>query len=218
MEQGEITYSGKFDARFVTRSQAERYRDRFKIGKRAQIDRREQAALHESLVEIGPISTALDLPGGTGRFAHTLARHAKRVILADSSPVMLEIAKEDTSDISAEYLLTDAEKIDLANRAATLVFCHRFFPHIYSYSMRQTILRELKRVSDQYVLISFYPPGLRSRLRWAVRSLSHSATRRDQLATTRQFLDECRAIGLAPVSRKVLRKLPYAAFFLFERN
>ncbi|MBU0716832.1 MAG: class I SAM-dependent methyltransferase [Planctomycetes bacterium] len=202
----------------MTRSQAERYRDRYKTGRRARTDQRERAALREVLNGIGRIPIALDLPCGTGRLSPVLAEASDRVILADSSPVMLQIAREELPHLAAEHLLTNAENIELADESVYLIFCHRFLPHINDLSLRKRIVGELRRVTRRFVLLSYYPPGFRSRVRWIIRCLLQCTHRRDQLATEHQFVDEISVCGLRLVKRQVLRTFPAAAFFLFERE
>jgi ubiquinone/menaquinone biosynthesis C-methylase UbiE len=207
-----------FDARFVTRAQGERYRDRWKSGRRAERNRRECAALSRLLAGMGRLGKVLDLPSGTGRLSGVLANHAERIILADSSTVMLDLAREQPPGIPAEYLHTEAEHVSLADQSVNLVFCHRFLPHIYDCGLRLKILAELRRVTDKYVVLSFYPPGLRSRIKWSLRSLFGRAIRANQLSSTRQFLAETAASGLKPVRESALRIFPRAAFHLFERS
>ncbi|MFH1264128.1 MAG: class I SAM-dependent methyltransferase [Planctomycetota bacterium] len=196
----------------------ERYRDRYRTGRRARTDQRERAVLREVLNGIGRIPVALDLPCGTGRLSPVLAEVSDRIMLADSSPVMLQVAREELPHLSAEYLQTDAENIELGDESVYLVFCHRFLPHINNASLRKRIVGELRRATERYVLLSYYPPGFRSRFRWMIRCLLRNARRRDQLATVRQFVDEVSSCGLRLVRRKVLRTFPFAAFFLFERD
>jgi len=68
-----------FNARFEGRQQAERYRDRYRIGRRARIDSREREVLLELLAAVGHVSVALDIPGGTGRLTSVLAGISGRV-------------------------------------------------------------------------------------------------------------------------------------------
>jgi len=209
---------GAFDQRFSNRAQAERYRDRYKTGRRAETDQLERAALRELLGGIGRVAVAMDLPSGTGRLSPVLAETADRVILADSSPAMLDVAREDHRDLPADYLQTDAQNVKLSDRSVDLVFCHRFLHHIDSASLRASILGELARVTRRYVLLSYYPPGWRSRWRWFIRSALGRVRPIDQLATMEQFFQETSAAGLRPVRRIPMRRFRATGVFcLFER-
>ena len=157
-----------FDERFSTRAQAERYRDRYRTGRHARTDQREHEALRRLLAGVERVPAALDLPCGVGRFSSLLAEHADRIVMADSSPIMLELAREELPDLPAEYLCTCAEDIDLTDESVDLVFSHRFLTHIDDADLRRRILVELSRVSRRYLVLSFYPPSLRNRCRWSV--------------------------------------------------
>lgn len=206
-----------FEERFATRSQAEWYRDRFKKGRRAQTHQRECAALREVLRTTGRVSAALDLPCGTGRLSGILAEASDRIVLADSSPAMLDVARGEFSHSAAEYLHTKAESINLPDRSVYLVFSHRFLSHVNDAALRRHILSEFRRVTERYVLLSYYPPSLRSRLRWSIRCLLRRAERRAVVTTTRQFLEEVTGCGLRLAGRTVIRRFPSGGFFLFER-
>jgi ubiquinone/menaquinone biosynthesis C-methylase UbiE len=207
-----------FDERFVTQRQAKRYRDRYKTGRRVRTDLREKAALREVLENVGSISVALDLPCGSGRLGPVLATVAAKVILADSSTAMLTFAREECPPTAFDHLHTDARHIELPDRSVDLVFSHRFLHHLDEADTRAQVLAELVRVTRRYVILSFFPPGIRSRFtRWVRRVLGRIQPG-DPLATETKFLDEASAGGLRLVQRKMLRRFPLrAAFYLFER-
>ncbi|HOQ88478.1 MAG TPA: hypothetical protein PLQ89_22470, partial [Phycisphaerae bacterium] len=85
----------EFVERFLDRKAVERYRDRYRTGRHARVNQMERAALRDMLGSLGRLTTALDLPCGTGRLGDLFAQIADRVILADSSQLMLEVARED---------------------------------------------------------------------------------------------------------------------------
>ncbi len=206
-----------FQRRFESRSQAERYRDRYKTGRRARMDRIERAALRQLLHGIDDVEVALDLPSGTGRLSPVVAEFAKRIILADSSEDMLAVARDDLPDLSAEYLQTDAQDIRLADDSVGLVFSHRFLNHIFDPAERARILGELARVSRRYVALSYYAASIRWRWRRLIKRLLGQSQTCDRVPTARQFLVEASNAGLKPVRRTILRRFPLTAvFFLFE--
>ena len=207
-----------FQSRFESRSQAERYRDRYKTGRRARMDCMERAALRRLLHGIDDVEVALDLPSGTGRLSPVVAEFAERVILADSSEDMLAVARDDLPDLPAEYLQTDAQEIRLADRSVDLVFSHRFLNHIYDPGERARILGELARVSRRYLALSYYAPSIRWHWRWLIKRLVGKGQMCDRIPTARHLLVETSAAGLRPLRRTTLRRFPLtAAFFLFER-
>ncbi len=207
-----------FHARFLTREQALHYRDRYITGRRARIDGMERAVLRRLLEGIGPLAVALDLPSGTGRLSPVLAEFASRVILADASPQMLEIAREDLPTLPADYLQTDAEQIALPDGSVDLAFSHRFLHHIHTAATRMRVFREFARVSRRYVVLSYYTPGFRDRFEWWQRRLFRPAAAGDRPALRRQFLDEVAAAGFELRRTETLRRFPLRAMFcLFER-
>lgn len=205
-----------FAARFVNRAQAERYRDRYKTGRHRKVDQRERAALRELLGHVGRLSSVMDLPSGVGRLTPVLAEVADRVILADSSPIMLELAREEMKDRLAEYRELDAESIAMPDGSVDLIFSHRFIHHIHNAESRMRIIREIARVTRRYVIFSYYPPGIRSMLRRGARRLM-GKNDKDRPATLAGFVAEVATAGLRLVHRQTLRRIPPGAFFLFER-
>jgi SAM-dependent methyltransferase len=201
-----------FHARFLTREQAVHYRDRYTTGRRGRIDRIERAALRELFSNLGPLEKAMDLACGAGRLSPVLAEFAPSVILADASPQMLDLAREDHREQPFEFVETDAEHIALPNASVDLVFCHRFLHHIHSAAPRQRVFREIARVTRRYAVISYYSPGFRDRFDWWRRRLT-GRNPGDRPANLRRFYAEARAAGLEPVKEKVLRRFPVRGMF-----
>ena len=182
------------------------------------MDGLEHAALRALLDGIGPLSVALDLPSGVGRFSPVLAELADRVILADSSAAMLEVAREEVVHPNVNYLETDALDVDLPDRSVDMVFCHRLLNHIPSVCARAQILSELARVAQRYVVLSYCAPSFRGRWRMAVRRVLGAAQPHERLTTMREFVDAMSAARLQLRRQEVLRRFPLAAMFLlFER-
>lgn len=201
-----------FHARFLTREQAQHYRDRYTTGRRGRIDRMERAALYDLLGGLEPLEKAMDLACGTGRLSPVLAEYANSVILADASPQMLALAREDHRDRPFEFLDTDAEHIALPDASVDLVFCHRFLHHVHSAAPRQRIFREIARVTRRYAVISYYTPGFRDRFRWWRRRL-RGRNAGDRPANLRRFYAEARAAGLEPLRETILRRFPVRGMF-----
>jgi SAM-dependent methyltransferase len=215
----ETNDSVEFQSRFHRRQQAIRYRDRFRPGGRHErMHHREVAILRSLLSRTGKVDVAMDLPAGTGRLTPILAENAKKVILADASDVMLEVAREDNPSLPAEFLVTSAEKIDLPAGAVDLVFCHRFLHHIHEPDLRQRIFQEMARVTRLYVIVSYYAAGFRSRLKWRLKNLVGLAARDSRPATIEQFFAEASNAGLRLVAHQTLRRLPAGIFCLFEKT
>lgn len=206
------TFAGKFHSS----PQARLYRDRFRSGRRARIDRLERAALRRLLIGLR-VESALDIPCGAGRLAPVLMEVAARVIEADASAAMLDLARQELAAAPVTYLETDARHIDLADGSVDLVFCHRLLHHIHATDARRQILAEFVRIARRYVLVSYYTPGFRDRARWLWSALRGAGA--DRPASYRGFLREAAAVGLALAGSAVLRRFPLQArFCLFERE
>jgi ubiquinone/menaquinone biosynthesis C-methylase UbiE len=208
----------EFQSRFLTREQAERYRDRYISGRRASVHCREQVALAQLLTSVPRVDTALDIPCGTGRLSSILAEAARQIILADGSSAMLEVAREDHPQLNARYLLSCAEKIDLPDNSVEIVFCHRLFHHLRQRTPRNKILAELVRVSGRFVIISYFPASFRTRFRWFLRRLLVQDDGEAGPLSMRAFFDETRAAGLRHVRSTTIRRFPSAGFSLFEKT
>ncbi len=208
----------EFVERFLDRKTAERYRDRYHSGRHARVNERERACLRELLGGLGRLEVSLDLPSGTGRLADILAAASQRVILADSSPLMLEIAKEEMGETPADYLQTNAERIDLPTGSVDLILCHRLLSHVPDPDSRARIMQELARVTRRYLVISCYPPGVRTRVKVCFRRLFSGGRRVKTPATLKEYLSLAGACGLRLVGRHALRRVPFRAeFVVFER-
>ncbi len=146
--------------RFAKRTQAERYRDRFKTGRRRFTHQNETEALARLLESLGRVDISMDVASGPGRFAEVLAGHSGRVLQTDFSFHMLKLSREDhpLSAGRAGYFQADARYLPVSDESVNLVFCHRFLNHIPDPADRNHIMRELARVARQYVVVSCLEP------------------------------------------------------------
>lgn len=207
----------EFVDRFMDRKAAERYRDRYRSGRHARINQIEQQSLRSLLDGLKKLEVAMDLPCGTGRLAKVLGEYAGRVVLADTSPLMLELAREELGE-AAEYIQTNAEAINLPAGSVDLVFCHRLLNHVPDLAARARIMAELARVSRHYVVISCYPPGLRTRFKMLIRGLFGSTAKQRERGSVDEYIALAQTAGLRLAKRSRFRRPPYTAeFVLFER-
>jgi ubiquinone/menaquinone biosynthesis C-methylase UbiE len=146
--------------RFSERRQAERYRDRFKKGRRKVTHEREVAALEKTLTELPAVQVVMDVACGAGRFAETLAAHSQKLIQTDYSPHMLDINREDhpLGAKSGGYFQADARAIPMSDNSVDLIFCHRFLNHVPESADRERIMKEFARISRSYVVVSCLGP------------------------------------------------------------
>jgi ubiquinone/menaquinone biosynthesis C-methylase UbiE len=202
------------EQRFLERHQAERYRDRFKRGRKLRTHQLETMALQKVLMALPPLTTIVDAGSGAGRLAPVLSCHAQHLIQVDISSQMLKVAFEDYPLPSQRgtYLQADARNIPLESGSADLVFCHRLLNHLSNDDRLQT-LRELARISRAYVVVScLTPPALIDIVRKVYRGIRGSAVPHAELGPG-QLLRDAQSIGLEQLFCTTIRRFPASATF-----
>ena len=195
---------------------AKRYHYRHRQGFLKKISNRlEQHMAAKALKLAGFPKVILDLPCGAGRFWQTLiAAGAEKIIAADQSPGMLQVAKEMAEPNLLKkitFLQTDATSIDLPNNAVESVVCMRLLHHIDSKDYRQAIFKELRRVASQSVCISFWVEGSYKSYREYIRAQHANELSRCLNPT---LLEN----ELAEVGFKVIGKVDMLKYFLYWRT
>ncbi len=212
--------SDRFSERFFARERAVRYRDRFRTGRHARIDRLERATLTDLLAGLPRMPIAMDVPCGVGRLSGVLHTAAERVIMADASPIMLELAREahepHAGDQAVEFVETRCETLSRPDASVDLIFCHRFLHHLDLRAERALVLREFARVAAKYVILNHYPSGLRTRSRRIVARLM-GRTGDERIASAEQLAEEAADAGLRLLRTFPVRRFPVGgSFLLFE--
>lgn len=159
------------------------YRDRIKVSDTAAIKynfRKPGKHLAETrLVEraldcIDGVSTVLDAPCGTGRFAILLAQRGyitTGVDLGDAALVQAESNCKSAGITDVVLEKGDLEQLSYDALCFDMVLCFRLFHHLPDEEVRARMVGELCRVASKYVLISYFDP-------LAVTSLKRSFQRR----------------------------------------
>lgn len=103
-------------------------RRRFGRGGGAYVAATEEAILRRLLTAAGVHagSVAVDCPVGTGRFIPLLQTHTRRVIAADISPPMLEIARRHGAE---EYIRCSADRLPVSDASVDFWVMSRFCFH-----------------------------------------------------------------------------------------
>lgn len=170
----------------LKKEDAEEYRDqRFtKNPSLVKLDQREKQCVKTLLKLLPQGSRLLDVPCGAGRFHHLYRDGGYRFIAADISQEMVSLAQ--AQGLAEDYLVTDAEKLQLPDKSVDCVSCIRLFHHIDSADMRRNIFREFARVSKRWVLVSFYHSNCLKRFKKLIRGkavsgehVSYAALRAD---------------------------------------
>ncbi len=154
-----LEFSAKYD-RAHSRQYLEKHQATFS---RRLSHWRESQMLRKALRAAGDPSSVLDLPCGAGRFwPLLLERSGRRVLAADNSADMLEIARASQSpDITRhiDTFQTSAFAIDLPDNAVETVFSIRLMHHVESAEHRLAMLKEFHRVARASVIVSLWVDG-----------------------------------------------------------
>jgi SAM-dependent methyltransferase len=97
----------------------------------------------------------LDIPCGTGKLAPVLSGRGKRIVAADVSEAMMELARAAYTGVPGfeGFRVADAEELPFADGEFEVVVCLRLV-HRVPESLRRKMVRELARVSSGLVVLS----------------------------------------------------------------
>ena len=154
-----LEFSEKYD-----QQHAHQYLHKHQIGLFGRLSNwRDMQLARYALSDAGAPQLVLDLPCGAGRFWPLLAESPNRVILAaDNSEDMLKTAVAgQPADVVARVktFQTSAFDIDLSDNAVDSIFCMRLIHHVAESEHRLAMLRELRRVTRDTVIISLWVDG-----------------------------------------------------------
>ena len=130
------------------------------------IAKREQYCIDNVLHAINPSPVSvLDVPCGTGKLGAVLSALGAKVTAADLSEAMMDQARFAYRP-GTRFVPCNAENLPFADRSFDTVICLRLM-HLLPPATKRTVLKELARVSSQYVVVSFgvLTPFQRFRLR-----------------------------------------------------
>lgn len=165
------------------------------------------STIGKALKEIGKGSSMLDVPCGTGRLAPLVLENGFRWIGADISFEMMEVAREKTASFrnAIGNVRLESERMPFKTNSIDCVASIRFIYHVPTREGRIAILRELGRISREWVMIDYnYPNPLKA----MYRRLGHlvKPPKRKRRLSMREIYDELAEAGLKvyrayPVSR-----------------
>jgi demethylmenaquinone methyltransferase / 2-methoxy-6-polyprenyl-1,4-benzoquinol methylase len=156
----------------------------------------------------------LDVPAGTGRLSHALARDGVTVVGADISANMLQVAssKEDPASTgSVHFILASGAQLPCADDTFDAVVSFKFF-HLIPNERKRAFIREMTRVlkPGKPLIVEFNSPfygGILAALRYYLRKKRPGGMRMKCL-----FPDQVEELfdGLE-ITRKIGVKLPMSA-------
>jgi SAM-dependent methyltransferase len=181
---------------------AERYRDRrFTTGSGGHTHEREARAIHELIARCSPARPArpwLDVPSGAGRLSPLLPGP---VVLVDRDLSMVRAAPGEHRRVCASI-----HRLPFAEGSFSGALCMRLLHHIGSSEERRRILRELHRVTDGPVVVSFFHSlSVQHGRRVLGRLLGRRHTGRCAV-TWRVFRRDIEAAGFTPVATRPLAR------------
>jgi ubiquinone/menaquinone biosynthesis C-methylase UbiE len=183
---------------YESTERAAHYRDdRWTRSARARrTNAKELAIVQRFLQQCGTLTTAIDVPCGTGRFRQLLQTHVAEVLSIDASFEMLAAAA------SAPQVQASAHKLPLVNRAADFILCSRLLHHFADSAGRLAVLQELARVSTRWVVLSYFDTA--SFQAW--RNRRRGKFRGRFPISKRQFLAEIHTAGLVERQRCYIQR------------
>jgi len=127
--------------------------------------KRDRDLVSRALREAVPIDRLLDLPCGTGRFTPVLEELAGKVVSADISLEMMNVAASRFRSAKASFVQCSVEELPFRDSSFDLTFTARFLLHLPS-NLREAALLELSRVSKRWVFFDcLMETGLKGSLR-----------------------------------------------------
>jgi SAM-dependent methyltransferase len=148
------TYGRKF--RYRNKAIAESYfYKRFSHPKGKREHEATVAALARAVEGIGGVKKILDVACGTGRFSDVFGRNGYRYFGADISLEMMGVLPRSQSSrgMIPPLIQCDAETLPFKDNAFDCVLCVRFMNEHIPAAVRESVLKEMKRVSRGWLVV-----------------------------------------------------------------
>jgi ubiquinone/menaquinone biosynthesis C-methylase UbiE len=184
----------EYRIRFQNPRSAGKYATRFDAGARKRISSRETRAAGRIIGSLPNCDSIVDIPCGAGRFVPVLTESARQVLCCDVSRQLLELAEERYRGL-ATFACGDATAIPLADASVDCVFCNRLLHHFSESEDRLRVMRELRRVTRRWAVISFFDYHRGKVIRRVLRWLKGARKKAGERPTCEQFAAELEASG-----------------------
>ena len=161
-----------------------------------------QRAIARQLRHVGGHRLLLDVPCGTGIVSERLHGMGFRIVSADISPAMIELARERGG---IGHMLADLEVPPFRPGTFDAVLCARFLMHLPA-DARPRVLRTLASLSNGPLVATMCHPYTVKSLGRAVRRFFGGTAKQSPRLTRRALEDEVAAAGLRLV--RVVQVLP----------
>lgn len=164
--------------------------------------RREMRCIQRALKDVPRGARVLDLPCGTGRLLPELTAMGFNVTAADVSPHMIDHARtfaaaRGTTIPDNRYCVASVFSTPFADGEFDAVVCNRLFHHFFEPDVRQSALRELKRISRGPIIVSFFNSRSFLGCAFHARDRMRKTRARDRVPISpRMFTKDAEAAGL----------------------
>ena len=169
----------------------------------------EMALIERGFALCPEVKSALDAPCGVGRATVWMAQQGFEATGIDLGEAAVDYTRKALSEagLDGDARQMDVENTDFADRAFDAVLCFRLLHHFPDAEPRRRLIRELCRISDRYVLISYISP-------WSFTSIRRRIQRRfgKPLKQFHTPLSEVRAY-FAEQDFSLVDDLPQSRFF-----
>lgn len=165
------SYEGK--KRYQDPNVADNYDDRrFSSRKGQMTDKKEKQNILKALRRADISGHVLDVPCGTGRMTELLLQQGLRVTAGDISDEMMDHAQQRAEKYGnqVDFVKCDIENLQFPDAAFELILTIRLLHHIPP-ELHPGILRELHRVTREWVIITYSNKYSLQNLRRNIRSL-----------------------------------------------
>jgi ubiquinone/menaquinone biosynthesis C-methylase UbiE len=121
---------------------------------------RAELRLVERAFKVIPRGRVLDAPCGGGRVTLLLAKLGYQMTAGDLSEPMIQITRDKVANEGLKIPVEkqDVEKLTYADNTFDAVISFRLFHHFPNPDIRQRVVRELCRVANQHVALSYFSP------------------------------------------------------------
>ncbi len=156
--------------------------------------------------------TLLDIPCGFGRFSPLFLAHKIKLTSADLSCAMVSRTRENLSCIPGEkdFLVASVKDLPFKDGSFDITFTARLLHHNFTADDRIKILKELKRISKRYVIVTMYRENFFHKLTRRLRRLKRIIIMLPDMEMER----EINASGLRIVEKRIMMPLFHSQVFL----
>jgi ubiquinone/menaquinone biosynthesis C-methylase UbiE len=145
-------------------------------------------------------SLLLDLPCGTGRLSYYFKRLGYKVVGADCSEHMIQYAQKrsieetgkpfDDKDDSLRFECQEVLNIHYPDNTFSVTVCNRLFHHYSDSKTRRKALKELSRVTDGPLIVSFFSLFSLYTLKYYIKHYLENIPPTDRIPLSIQILQE----------------------------